>query len=187
MAAEVALGAPPCAELAPSACHTAPCATRTAHGKTRPQTSAHLGTTTCGLTVDVQALRRNHNYSPELMAADPTPSPTEVAERIAAYVGDIANHCGGRGEPLVSIVLFGSAATGGYTAGISDLDLLLVLNDDAGPDRRTFVAQRVGRLLRNALRNGGIKAFGTQLLLLLPWPPGTTRGRDLVFRGTLWT
>ncbi|HEY8203380.1 MAG TPA: nucleotidyltransferase domain-containing protein [Pyrinomonadaceae bacterium] len=37
--------------------------------------------------------------------------------------------CAAQGDALASLVLFGSAATGGYSAAVSDVDLLLVLRD----------------------------------------------------------
>jgi hypothetical protein len=52
---------------------------------------------------------------------------------VAAYVDEIAATYGAGGGPLCSVVLFGSAVTGGYAAAISDVDLLLVLRDDADP------------------------------------------------------
>lgn len=52
----------------------------------------------------------------------------KLAERVGAFVTEIARVCGPQGS-LVSIILFGSASTGGYADGLSDLDLLFVLRD----------------------------------------------------------
>jgi hypothetical protein len=68
-----------------------------------------------------------------------------IEERIDAYVTDIARVGGGSRGSLVSIILFGSASTSGYIDGFSDLDLLLVLNDDAEPAER----ERIGRAVRD--------------------------------------
>lgn len=67
---------------------------------------------------------------------------TPLTERISAYVADIARVGGGSGGSLVGIILFGSASTGGYADGLSDLDLLLVLSDDADSAER----ERIGRV-----------------------------------------
>lgn len=65
---------------------------------------------------------------------------------IAAYLADIVTDCAGPGSPLVSLILFGSAAMGGYTPSISDVDLLLVLDDQADPAARDHVRKQVAAL-----------------------------------------
>ncbi len=86
---------------------------------------------------------------------------THSEPSIAAYLADIIAECGGAGRPLVSLILFGSAATGGYVSATSDVDLLLVLNDhtDAAScgqvrDRVTALAQRRGVAKRRSARIG---------------------------------
>jgi hypothetical protein len=66
-----------------------------------------------------------------------------IEERIDAYVTEIARVCGGSHGSLVSIILFGSASTGGYTEGLSDLDLLLVVSDETD----TAEKERIGRVV----------------------------------------
>jgi hypothetical protein len=66
---------------------------------------------------------------------------TMVHERVAAYVSDIALIGSGPRGSLVSVILFGSASTGGYTEGVSDLDLLLVVEDWTGPAERRRVSR----------------------------------------------
>jgi hypothetical protein len=67
----------------------------------------------------------------------PTPDPGRTSLRrlgsgpVGAYLADVVDACAAPRGPLVSLVLFGSAATGGYSPDISDVDLLLVLEDDA--------------------------------------------------------
>jgi hypothetical protein len=65
---------------------------------------------------------------------------TTITERIDAYVTEIARVGGGSRGSLVSIILFGSASTGGYADGLSDLDLLLVLSDDADSAERERIS-----------------------------------------------
>jgi hypothetical protein len=55
----------------------------------------------------------------------------DVSPKIEAYVTDVVRACTAPTGSLVSLILFGSAATGGYTAAISDVDLFLVMADDA--------------------------------------------------------
>jgi hypothetical protein len=65
---------------------------------------------------------------------------------IARYLDAIARTCGGPAGPLCSLVLFGSASTGGYTAALSDVDVLIVLRDDADSSARDVVRQAVADL-----------------------------------------
>lgn len=65
---------------------------------------------------------------------------------VAAYVGDIARDWGAPAGPVTSLVLFGSVITGGYAAGLSDVDLLVVLRDDASSDARERVRRDVATL-----------------------------------------
>jgi hypothetical protein len=60
-----------------------------------------------------------------------------------AYLAAVARMCTAPGSPVLSVVLFGSAATGGYAAAVSDVDLLVVLRDDAGADGRRQVQDRI--------------------------------------------
>jgi predicted nucleotidyltransferase len=67
--------------------------------------------------------------------------PSEAVERINTYVAGIAAAYGGDDGGLASIVVFGSAATGGYATGVSDVDLLIVLADEASPAYRECIAR----------------------------------------------
>lgn len=78
--------------------------------------------------------------------------PVQPRRRIDAYVAELAEACGGLNGPLVSIVVFGSAATGGYEPGSSDVDLLLVLAD--GSDSVEWV--RVGAVARDLEARHGL-------------------------------
>jgi predicted nucleotidyltransferase len=73
------------------------------------------------------------------VSGDP-PSGTQVGPRIEAYVADLAAACGGAAGPLASIVVFGSAATGGHAPGVSDVDLLVVLADGVDAPARDRIA-----------------------------------------------
>jgi predicted nucleotidyltransferase len=61
-----------------------------------------------------------------------TPAGLQPVERVQAYLADVVDACAAPRGPLVSLVLFGSAATGGYATTVSDVDLLLVIADGSG-------------------------------------------------------
>lgn len=79
------------------------------------------------ITIDVPAVASNHR-------------------QLLACLTDIVKHYGTPTGPLVSLVLFGSASTGGYTGSISDVDLLIVLADDADVSTRQQVYRGVAEL-----------------------------------------
>jgi predicted nucleotidyltransferase len=54
-----------------------------------------------------------------------------VPFRVQAYVDTIVHACADGGRALVSVVLFGSAAIGGWVETVSDVDLILVVPDTA--------------------------------------------------------
>jgi hypothetical protein len=54
--------------------------------------------------------------------------------------------CDAPGDTLDSVILFGSATTGGYSAAVSDVDLLLVLQDGATAENRRRVREAVSEL-----------------------------------------
>jgi predicted nucleotidyltransferase len=82
--------------------------------------------------------------------ADAVPNaPPAVGHYIAAVVAA----CGESGQ-LVSVVVFGSSATGGYQESVSDVDLLLVLSDGASAGDRERIHDIVAEL---ELRHGVAK------------------------------
>lgn len=54
-----------------------------------------------------------------------------VPARVRAYVETIVERCADGGRALAGVVLFGSAAIGGWSEAISDVDLILIVPDDA--------------------------------------------------------
>src|SRR3954453_1282733 len=78
-------------------------------------------------------------------------TPVAVPTRVRAYVETIVNTCANGGRELVSVVLFGSAAIGGWVENVSDVDLLLVAPDcatDADIDRLRGHVERIESLHR---------------------------------------
>ena len=57
------------------------------------------------------------------------PAGSPVPFRVQEYVETIVHTCADDGRALVSVVLFGSAAIGGWVETISDVDLILVVPD----------------------------------------------------------
>jgi predicted nucleotidyltransferase len=57
-----------------------------------------------------------------------------VPFRVQAYVEMIVHTCADGGRALVSVILFGSAAIGGWVETVSDVDLILVVPDCATED-----------------------------------------------------
>ncbi|HZI12987.1 MAG TPA: nucleotidyltransferase domain-containing protein, partial [Myxococcus sp.] len=66
--------------------------------------------------------------------------------RITGYIDAIAQACTQEGRGLVSIILFGSAAKGGFSQKVSDVDLIVVLPDGASGQERARVRGEVSRL-----------------------------------------
>jgi predicted nucleotidyltransferase len=72
--------------------------------------------------------------------------PHSLPPRVQAYLEAIVRTCADSGAALVSVVLFGSAATGGFSEAISDVDLILVLPDGANSEDRHRLRDAVVRL-----------------------------------------
>lgn len=97
------------------------------------------------------------------------PTGLRLAPRLEAYLTDV-RACAAQGGALISLVLFGSAATGGYSSAISDVDLLLVLRDDVNVEDRRRVRDAVSVLeARHGLakprshRPGVLEAFADRV------------------------
>ncbi len=74
-----------------------------------------------------------------------------VPLRVQAYVETIVATCADGGRALVSVVLFGSAAIGGWVETVSDVDLILVVPDtptDQDTDRLRSEVERIEILHR---------------------------------------
>jgi predicted nucleotidyltransferase len=76
------------------------------------------------------------------------PSQPRFAPLVQAYLTDIIRVCEEKPAEFVSIVLFGSASTGGFQETVSDVDLILVLADGTAPETRTVLRDRVIALER---------------------------------------
>jgi predicted nucleotidyltransferase len=75
----------------------------------------------------------------------PTPGPADLPARVQEYVAALVDATRG-GPPLASLVLFGSAVRGGFSQEVSDVDLIVVLDDTATAQDRERVLREVERL-----------------------------------------
>jgi predicted nucleotidyltransferase len=66
--------------------------------------------------------------------------------RVQAYVDAIVHRCADDGRALVSVVLFGSAAIGGWVETVSDVDLILVAPDAAADEDIDRLRSEVDRI-----------------------------------------
>lgn len=78
------------------------------------------------------------------MRSDDSDSP--VALRVQAYVEAIVQTCADGRRTLVSVILFGSAAIGGWVESLSDVDLILVVPDGAKDEDIALLRSDVERL-----------------------------------------
>lgn len=68
---------------------------------------------------------------------------TPVVDR---YVSSVVSACSSPDSGVVSVVLFGSAATGSYTPEISDVDLLIVVADSATEKDKSSLRATISQL-----------------------------------------
>ena len=78
-----------------------------------------------------------------------------LPSRVRAYVEAIVSTCADGGRALASVVVFGSAAIGGWVETVSDVDLILVVPDRATQENRDHLRDEVERLeTLHQFRNG---------------------------------
>ena len=69
----------------------------------------------------------------------------QLPARVQTYLDAVVTTCAQLGHSLVSVVLFGSAARGGFS-GVSDVDLIIVLPEDATRENKCRLREEVARL-----------------------------------------
>ena len=74
------------------------------------------------------------------------PSGAPLPVRVQSYIEALVQACAQDQVPLVSVVLFGSAAKGGFSGDVSDVDLILVVADDTSRVNRRRLGEVVARL-----------------------------------------
>jgi predicted nucleotidyltransferase len=104
-----------------------------------------------------------------MMSDPPIESSPRLPASVEAYLKDVVRLCAVDGGPVHSAVLFGSMATGGYVAAASDVDLLLVLRDEASAEDvyqvRAAVSTLEARhgLAKRSHRPGIVEAFADRV------------------------
>jgi predicted nucleotidyltransferase len=73
-------------------------------------------------------------------------SGTQLPARVQTYIDALVETCAQDRVPLVSVVLFGSAAKNGFSEAVSDVDVIIVVSDDASPATRLRLVEDVARL-----------------------------------------
>ena len=69
----------------------------------------------------------------------------QLVPRVESYLHELVRTCAEIERPLVSVVLFGSAASGGFSSG-SDVDLLIVVRDETTREGKRKLRSEVTRL-----------------------------------------
>jgi predicted nucleotidyltransferase len=92
-------------------------------------------------------------------------SGVQLPARVQTHIESLVQTCAQDRTPLVSVVLFGSAAKGGFEADVSDVDVIIVVSDDTSRANRLRLGEDVARLetlheLRPAMTHspGGLRA-----------------------------
>jgi predicted nucleotidyltransferase len=86
------------------------------------------------------------NHSQQITRSETAAAAPALPPRVQSYIEAIVRTCADSGRALVSVVVFGSAATGGFSETISDVDLILVLPDSASSEDRHRLRDDVARL-----------------------------------------
>jgi predicted nucleotidyltransferase len=66
--------------------------------------------------------------------------------RVQTYIEALVQTCARDRAALVSVVLFGSAAKGGFSGNVSDVDVIIVVSDAASRAERLRLGEEVARL-----------------------------------------
>jgi predicted nucleotidyltransferase len=70
----------------------------------------------------------------------------QLPARVQTYIEALALTCTQARVPLVSLMMFGSAAKGGFSEDVSDVDVIVVVSDDAARATRRRLVEDVARL-----------------------------------------
>ncbi len=80
-----------------------------------------------------------------LSTSDMAPG-VQLPALVQTYIEALVQTCAQDLVPLVSVVLFGSSAKGGFSWGVSDVDVIIVVSDHASRSTRRRLAEEVTRL-----------------------------------------
>ena len=80
-----------------------------------------------------------------MLSADAA-SGSQLPARVQAYIEALVHTCVQDRAQLVSVVLFGSAAKGGFSKAVSDVDVIVVVSDDASRAKRLRLGEDIAHL-----------------------------------------
>lgn len=96
------------------------------------------------------------NLSPSDAAAS-----AQLPVRVQTYIDALVEAAALDRTPLVSVVLFGSAAKGGFSTDVSDVDVIIVVSEDASRAEKRRLSEDVARLeILHQLRSAATLAPG---------------------------
>src|SRR5262245_1861691 len=73
-------------------------------------------------------------------------SGAQLPARVLTYIEALVQTCTQDGVPLVSMVMFGSAANGDFSKDVSDVDLIVVVSDEVACAKRRRLVEDIARL-----------------------------------------
>jgi predicted nucleotidyltransferase len=103
-----------------------------------------------------------HRWPLSVAIADVVPKGDRLPARVQTYIESVVGVCAQDQAPLVSLILFGSAAKGGFSGDVSDVDLIIVVRDDASSATRRRLREAVASLeTLHGLRSGTTPSSGS--------------------------
>lgn len=81
-----------------------------------------------------------------MLSTSDAASGVQLPARVQTYLEALIQTCVRDRPLLVSVILFGSAANGGFSGDVSDVDLIIVLPDDASRTERRRLGEDVAHL-----------------------------------------
>jgi predicted nucleotidyltransferase len=81
-----------------------------------------------------------------MLSTSDAASGSQLPARVLTYIEALVQTCMQDRAPLVSVVLFGSAAKGGFSGDVSDVDVIIVVSDDTSRAKRLRLGKDVARL-----------------------------------------
>ena len=81
-----------------------------------------------------------------MMSTCDTASGAQLPARVQTYIEALVQTCAKDLTPLVSVVLFGSAAKGSFSRNVSDVDVIIIVSDDLSGAKKSRLGEDVARL-----------------------------------------
>jgi predicted nucleotidyltransferase len=81
-----------------------------------------------------------------MLSTSAAASGARLPPRVQTYIEALVHTCTQDRTPLVSVALFGSAAKGGFSGDISDVDVIIVVSDELSRAKKLRLGKDVARL-----------------------------------------